>query len=152
MENTIDQGRASMRPFFVVLALVLCLGLFVLANPLKTEILNVSQIEKSQSLPLMFEDGSNGIVVVRHGQSKQVLQIFEGEASFLRNALRSLTLERQRLNLGIATPFVLHLGEDQRLRLTDPLTHRHIDVAAFGKTNAAPFFELFAQHVKSAKS
>ncbi len=146
------EQRASMTPFFVMLALVCLLATFVLANPLHSTAPQIVQRSTINGLPLAFEDGSHGVVVVRHGQTQQVLQIFEGEASFLRNALRSLSLERQRLHLGSTTPFVLHQTDDRRLALTDPLTNRQIDVAAFGKTNAAPFIELFAQFSKSVKS
>jgi putative photosynthetic complex assembly protein len=147
-----NQERTSMRPFFIILAAICVLGLFVLANPLKTNNVAPTQSSAANGLPLLFEDGSNGVVVVRHGQTQQVLQLFDEDASFLRNALRSLTLERQRLNLGTASPFLLHQGDDLRLRLTDPLTNRHIDVAAFGKTNAAPFITLFSQHANAVKS
>ncbi len=155
-ELTLDQlneaGRNSMKPFFVMLALVCALGLFVLANPLKTNDQVITQSATANGLPLMFEDGSDGVVVVRHGQTGQVIKIVDGEASFLRNALRSLTLERQRLSLGTSTPFVLHQGADLRLRLTDTLTNRHIDIAAFGSANGTQFIELFAQFGKPVKS
>jgi putative photosynthetic complex assembly protein len=152
LEQLNEAGRNSMKPFFIMLGLVCALGLFVVANPLKTNETLTTQAVAASGLPLMFEDGSDGVVVVRHGQTGQVIKIVDGEASFLRNALRSLTLERQRLLIGTSTPFVLHQGSDLRLRLTDPLTNRHIDIAAFGSANGTQFIELFAQFGKPVKS
>jgi putative photosynthetic complex assembly protein len=91
---------------------------------------------------LRFEDGADGSVAVLDGKTGQVLERVQGEAGFLRGALRALSRERRKRDLGPAQPFELIGRTDGRLTLSDPATGERIDLESFGPTNASTFARL----------
>jgi putative photosynthetic complex assembly protein len=91
---------------------------------------------------LRFEDGADGSVVIIDVKSGQAIERVQGEAGFLRGALRSLARERRARALGSEAPFVLIGRADGRLTLSDPATGQRIDLESFGPTNAATFARL----------
>lgn len=89
---------------------------------------------------LHFEDRSDGgIAVLDAATGAEVAQVSPGTNGFLRSTLRGLARERKLRGLGAAPPFVLALRSDGRLTIDDPATGRHVDLNAFGATNAAVF-------------
>jgi hypothetical protein len=72
----------------------------------------------------------------------QTKLLFEGEQGFLRGTLRALARDRMARNLSPDVPFELALLQDGRLCITDPLTHKSIDLQAFGPDNLAVFVQI----------
>jgi putative photosynthetic complex assembly protein len=91
---------------------------------------------------LRFEDRSDGSVSVIDGRSGLEVDRVQGEAGFLRGALRALARERRKRGLGGEAPFELLARADGRLTLADPATGERIDLESFGVTNAATFARL----------
>lgn len=91
---------------------------------------------------LRFEDRSDGsVAVIDHARGTELERV-QGEAGFLRGALRALVRERQRRGLGPEIPFTLAARTDGRLTLADPATGERVDLESFGPTNAAVFARL----------
>lgn len=91
---------------------------------------------------LRFEDRADGsVAVIDHATGEQVQRV-EGEAGFLRGALRALTRERHARGIGPAAPFVLSARADGRLTLSDPQTGARLDLESFGPANAGVFARL----------
>jgi len=84
------------------------------------------------------DDGAGGVRVVDHA-SGEVLDVMRGEQGFLRGVLRGLARERRQHGVGADQPYVLSLRDDGRLLITDPATGQRIDLASFGRDNAAVF-------------
>ncbi len=109
---------------------------------------------------LVFKDDQNGDILIEvlpnetattvTGTSK-VLR-FSGEQGFLRGTLRALARERRLRNLSPAAPFVLALDQEGRLSITDSLTHKGIDLEAFGPDNSAVFEQLLINATNSTSS
>lgn len=99
---------------------------------------------------LHFEDRADGSVAVLDAARGREIERVQGEAGFLRGALRALTRERRMRDLGPATPFELIGRADGRLTLHDPATGVRIDLESFGPTNAAAFARLLTLNHRAA--
>jgi putative photosynthetic complex assembly protein len=88
---------------------------------------------------LAFADGPDGSVRVSDARSGEVLAELRGELGFLRGVLRGLARDRRAHGAGRAAPYVLSLHKDGRLLISDPETGQRIDLASFGRDNAAVF-------------
>lgn len=93
---------------------------------------------------LLFEDRNDGAVVARAAEDRREVAVFEGENGFLRGTLRGFARIRHLEQLGPETPFHLARWSDGRLTLDDPATGRHVELLAFGPTNAGVFAQLLA--------
>ena len=91
---------------------------------------------------LRFEDRADGSVAVLDGRTGLELERVQGEAGFLRGALRAMARERRKRDLGSEAAFDLIGRVDGRLTLADPATGERIDLESFGSTNAATFARL----------
>jgi putative photosynthetic complex assembly protein len=91
---------------------------------------------------LRFLDLPDGSIDVRDGQSGQRITVIDGEAGFLRGALRVLSHDRLRRGLGPQAPFELHQRQDGRLTLIDPQTGMRLDLESFGPQHASTFSRL----------
>jgi putative photosynthetic complex assembly protein len=94
------------------------------------------------SRSLRFEDRVDGSVAVIDGKTGAELERVQGEAGFLRGALRALARERRLRDLGPEAAFELVGRADGRLTLLDPATGGRIDLDSFGPTNAGSFVRL----------
>ncbi len=94
------------------------------------------------SRSLRFDDGADGSVLILDGRNGRELDRVQGEAGFLRGALRALSRERRLRELGAGPAFELIARADGRLTLADPATGQRIDLEAFGPTNVATFARL----------
>jgi putative photosynthetic complex assembly protein len=99
---------------------------------------------------LHFEDRADGSVAVLDAPSGREIERVQGEAGFLRGALRALTRERRMRDLGPETAFELIGRTDGRLTLHDPATGVRIDLESFGPTNAATFARLLTLNRSAA--
>ena len=95
-----------------------------------------------QVTALRFLDLPDGSIDVRYGQSGQRITVIDGEAGFLRGALRVLSHDRLRRGLGPQAPFELHQRQDGRLTLIDPQTGMRLDLESFGPQHASTFSRL----------
>jgi putative photosynthetic complex assembly protein len=91
---------------------------------------------------LRFEDRADGSIAVLDPANGAEVDRIEGEAGFVRGALRALARERHLRGLGSQQPFELHARADGRLTLLDPATGERVDLESFGPTNAANFARL----------
>jgi putative photosynthetic complex assembly protein len=97
---------------------------------------------------LHFEDRADGGVdVYDNSGSRPVDTITPGSNAFLRATLRGLAQQRKRQGASVAAPFRLTEWEDGRLTLDDEATGRHVELVAFGPTNAAAFARLLPPRV-----
>jgi putative photosynthetic complex assembly protein len=99
---------------------------------------------------LRFEDRADGSVAVLDAASGREIERVQGEAGFLRGALRALTRERRMRELGPEAAFELIGRADGRLTLRDPATGVRIDLESFGPTNAATFARLLTLNTGAA--
>jgi putative photosynthetic complex assembly protein len=89
---------------------------------------------------LQFVDAPDGAVLVLDAQShRQVQSLPPGSNGFVRATMRNFARERRSNSIGSDLPFKLIASQDGRLVLEDPATGRHIDLEAFGQTNAGVF-------------
>lgn len=96
-----------------------------------------------KSLPLTFEDGADGGILVRDPASGALVREWAPETGgFVRTAMRSLALERRQMGIGSGPAFMLHQTEHGKLILEDPETGKWVSLDAFGSDNAAEFAKL----------
>jgi putative photosynthetic complex assembly protein len=100
---------------------------------------------------LRFEDRPDGSVAVLDARSGQQINAIQGEAGFLRGALRAMARERRKQGLGSAPPFELIARADGRLTLSDPATGERVDLESFGPTNAGAFAQLLTAQPLAAR-
>ena len=93
---------------------------------------------------LRFADRPDGGVSIIDARSGLVVDTVQGEAGFLRGAMRALARERMRRGFGSEQAFDLIARADGRLTLSDPTTGQRLDLESFGPTNAATFARLLA--------
>lgn len=91
---------------------------------------------------LRFEDLPDGRIRVTDASTGRAVQMIEGEAGFARGTLRSLMRERRRRETSPTLPFALQASDNGHLTLSDPSTGQHIELDAFGPTNAAVFARM----------
>lgn len=88
---------------------------------------------------LHFNDQPDGGVAIVDAASGRTLDTVHGEQGFLRGTLRALVRERRQRGVAADAPLQLIARVDGRLQLADAATGAHIDLDAFGPTNAAVF-------------
>ena len=88
---------------------------------------------------LHFDDTPDGAVRVTDAATGETLALMHGEQGFLRGVLRGLARDRRAHGTGRATPYTLSLHADGRLLISDTDTGARIDLASFGRDNAAVF-------------
>ena len=88
---------------------------------------------------LHFDDTPDGAVRVTDAATGETLALMHGEQGFLRGVLRGLARDRRAHGTGRATPYTLSLHADGRLLISDASTGARIDLASFGRDNAAVF-------------
>ncbi len=91
---------------------------------------------------LRFEDRPDGGIAVIDAKSGREVEHVQGEAGFVRGALRAMARERRIQSVGPEAAFELVGRADGRLTLVDPTTGARIDLESFGPTNAAAFARL----------
>lgn len=91
---------------------------------------------------LLFYDRDDGAVLVLAPSDRHVVKVYEGEQGFLRGTLRGFARTRHMAGLGANIPFRLASWSDGRLTIDDPATGQHVELMAFGPTNAAVFAPL----------
>jgi putative photosynthetic complex assembly protein len=89
---------------------------------------------------LRFIDRNDGgIDVLDAASGASVGDIAPGTNGFLRSTVPGMARERVRRGIGPDTAFILATHTDGRVTFDDPVTDRHIDLAAFGATNKQAF-------------
>lgn len=91
---------------------------------------------------LRFTDLADGGVSVLSGKDGHEIAVFHGEQGFLRGTLRGFARTRHLTGLGSDLPFQLSRWSDGRLTIDDKATGQHVELLAFGPTNAAVFAPL----------
>ena len=129
-------------PLLAIGALLLVVIVGVAGVRLSGEVIRAPDAEAVATRSLRFEDRPDGSVAVLDARSGQQVDAIEGEAGFLRGALRALARERRKQGLGAGPAFELIARADGRLTLADPATGERIDLESFGPTNAGAFARL----------
>lgn len=141
MDMTISTDNFPKKALVAIIAMLLLILIAVAAARLAGA--NAVEAAASPAVAeraLRFEDRSDGSISVMDGNNRvEIAQVAPGSNGFLRSTLRGLARERKRRNLGPETAFVVALRADGRLTLDDPATGRHVDLDAFGSTNAIIF-------------
>lgn len=97
----------------------------------------------AESVPLVFEDGADGSIVVTDPATGALLRTWEpATGGFVRTAMRSLALQRRQMGIGSGPAFVLHRTESDKLIIEDPETGEWVSLDAFGSDNVAEFRKL----------
>jgi putative photosynthetic complex assembly protein len=89
--------------------------------------------------------GGTSLNVVDHKSGEQLKHATEDTASFMTTLVKGLVFERRRRELEQGAPYRLNQWSDGRLSLVDLMTDQHIELVAFGRTNAATFAGLLTQ-------
>jgi len=129
-------------PLLAVGALLLIALVGVASVRLSGVPIRAPDAEAVASRSLRFEDRPDGSVAVLDAASGQQVEAIQGEAGFLRGALRAMARERRKQGLGAEPAFELVARADGRLTLLDPSTGERVDLESFGPTNAATFARL----------
>ena len=94
----------------------------------------------TESVQLQFEDRPGGVISVFDATTgSEIGELPAGTNNFLRATLRGLVRGRDALKSEDHEAFGLYLLSDGRLLLVDPVSGRHVDLWAFGETNANSF-------------
>ncbi len=91
---------------------------------------------------LRFEDQTDGSVRVLDARGAVVEVLAPGTSGFIRGTLRAVARGRRMRGLTAEQPMTLARWSDGRITLDDSLTGQHVELSAFGGTNAAAFAEL----------
>ena len=91
---------------------------------------------------LRFEDRADGAVLIYDARATTPFDVVQGQNGFLRGTLRGLARTRRSEGLDSSKPFHLAAWSDGRLTLDDPATGRHVELEAFGSSNAAVFAHM----------
>jgi putative photosynthetic complex assembly protein len=95
---------------------------------------------------LKFQDLPDGAVAVSNARSGAVIEVIPfGTNGFLRAMMRNLAHDRRRRGIGDAVPFHLFSSTEGRLVLEDPTSGTHIELEAFGPTNAGVFARFLGE-------
>lgn len=95
-----------------------------------------------ESRDMRFADRQDGSVLVTTLDGREVAVVAPSTEHFLRTTLRGLVRIRRADRIGNEPPFRLSRLADGHVTLEDPATRRRIDLAAFGRTNAAAFASI----------
>jgi putative photosynthetic complex assembly protein len=90
------------------------------------------------------QDGGTALYVVDDKTGQQLKHATEDTASFMTTLIKGLNYERRRRELAVGSPYRLIRWSDGRLSLTDLNTDQHVELVAFGTSNAATFAGLLA--------
>jgi putative photosynthetic complex assembly protein len=88
---------------------------------------------------LSFSDQPDGGVLVTDAVTGAPVQTLHGEQGFLRGVLRGLARDRRAHGVDKLPPYRLSLHGEGRLLIADTQTGHFIDLASFGRDNAAVF-------------
>jgi putative photosynthetic complex assembly protein len=100
---------------------------------------------------LRFVDAADKSVLVIDADTGAEVYRVVGEAGFVRGILRGMARERRRLGKGPEAPFELSLDAGL-LTLRDLATGGHIELTAFGHTNAGAFARMLVEVASPAAS
>ena len=152
MDNTHQVNALPRGLLIAMVALVLFALVGTAAVRLSGAVIHSPDANPVATRSLRFEDRADGSVAVLDGRPGLELERVQGEAGFLRGALRAMARERRKRDLGSEAPFDLIGRADGRLTLADPATGERIDLESFGSTNAATFARLLTLQTSPNRS
>lgn len=92
---------------------------------------------------LHFVDQNDGRVsIINADTDTEITRLHTGEDGFMRSVMRGMVRTRKAQNIGPEVPFQLTLWSDGLVSLIDPVTHRRVELSAFGKDNVSAFTRL----------
>jgi putative photosynthetic complex assembly protein len=138
-------------PLLAIGALLLAVLVFVAGVRLSGAEIREPDAPAVATRSLRFEDRPDGSVAVLDAASGRQIHAIQGEAGFLRGALRAMARERRKQGLGSAPAFDLVARADGRLTLVDPATGERVDLESFGPTNAGAFAQLLTAQPSAAR-
>jgi len=141
-----DHGKIVPEPMLYAMAgLVVCVLAFVtFAKFTGIGLADRTEFTPAATLTLNFTDEPDGAVgVIDHDTGEMIHRYPAGEGGFVRTAMRALTFDRAKHDVGQAPPFRLTRTQEGILLLEDPTTGRRVALEAFSKGSAANFDQLF---------
>lgn len=92
---------------------------------------------------ISFEQAANGVVSVRDAKSGAVLGSYPfNENAFMRTVMLSFRHERARTGGEQLLPYTIEQWNDGRVTVSDPVSGRSIEMAAFGRHQVETFAAL----------
>jgi putative photosynthetic complex assembly protein len=145
--------KAVTKPaLFGAAAAVAVLSIVIVMNFAGTRTVDLTpQRTAAYTRSIVFRDGPNGAIAVYDQGADQPFVVLPREGNtFMASAIRLLGVRRElKTKAGPDAPFTLTQWSDGQLSLFDPATGDYLELSAFGKTNAATFFQLLPPTSKS---
>ena len=132
---------------FLLAAAVLIIGTVSLAASARATRLAEAPVFQAprESVEVRFEDRPDGTLAVLDANTgRQISAVAPGTNGFIRGVVRGMFRSRKLEAIGKENVFVLMREAEGRLTLTDPATHRRVDLDSFGPTNSAAFGNILA--------
>jgi putative photosynthetic complex assembly protein len=149
--HSMQHDSMPRRPLYAIAAVLLAVLVGAAGVRLSGLPIRAPDAQPVAQRSLRFEDRADGSVAVIDARSGQQVESVQGEAGFLRGALRAMARERRKQGLGSEPAFDLIARADGRLTLSDPATGERVDLESFGPTNAGVFRRLLTAQVAPAR-
>jgi putative photosynthetic complex assembly protein len=126
---------------FLIIAAIMTFALSIIIEEWRAGAIG-SNVQTAR-VELVFERMDTGKLAVRNETKDRELAVLpSAEEGFVATTVRLLARERRRYDVAETEPYRLTRWQDGRLTLADPVIGTTIDLAAFGRSNAAAF-EVF---------
>lgn len=129
----------------VVFILIITAIVFTFSLPEEDAKIELATVmgETLASRNLLFEDGDNGLVVIKDADTGITIEeLHFGEGGFVRQVMRGFVRDRRRNGLGPDVPFQLSVTQNGIIAIYDPAMDRRLVLNAYGKDSAAAFAHL----------
>lgn len=95
------------------------------------------------SRTVTFAQAADGVVAVMDAETGQILGSYPfNENAFMRTVMLGLRKERAMVSESHREPFTIERWNDGRVTITDPVSERSFELAAFGQHQVATFAGL----------
>ncbi|MEM9704646.1 MAG: photosynthetic complex assembly protein PuhC [Pseudomonadota bacterium] len=96
------------------------------------------------ALSIQFQDQEDGsLAVIGEKTGEEIFAFAANEGGFVRNAMRGLAYDRNKIGVGSEAPFHLMQAKEGAVFLVDPSTGNVVSLGAFGPRNQQQFAQLF---------
>jgi len=145
MHHAIDAEPFPKGPLYSAFALVGAVVIGVMAARLTAPPVTMIADTVAEQQLRFTDRADGGINVLDAGNGAVIGEIAPGTNGFLRSTVRGMARERMRRGIGPDVAFVVARHSDGRITFDDPVTNRHVDLAAFGDTNKQAFARFLPQ-------
>lgn len=140
---------SSFRPMPLIFAIALVFSALAVALGARLSGVGTTHLDYTTvvaSRNLVFEDGSNGVISVRDGDTgQQIGEVMPGNDGFVRAVMRILARDRLIAGGERMTPFTLTRWDNGRLTIADPATGKKTELVGFGASNEEAFAKFLSK-------